>query len=318
MWTKIFKYKDGKGIFNKLHYMFCYAGFLWNANDTQLAILQEYNRQYDSFQSLEKAYDQIEREQLQTIRDNLISRDNIAARTTNEFNLASNIVKQQYINEIREEDIRWEQRGISLEERERRRAPSSATNWVPDRAEFLNEPVVYEKMIDADNEIYYVVHDKIAGTYTAYVMFPLAENLDKISIYHAVHVKEFDNVLKSAINFAKRKMEHFNIHKRQLEEKKNRTIRIPEQSYEVFREIEQHRIERANRVMNMPQRTVVASNTDGGVRPFTVLSNASQSSSQSSPRNNSRRRNRTVDIDHVRAAMGQADNNDLGLDENLF
>ena len=318
MWTKIFKYKDGKGIFNKLHYMFCYAGFLWNANDTQLAILQEYNRQYDSFRSLEKAYNRIEREQIQVIRDNLTSQSNITTRTANDFDLASNIVKQQYINEIREEDARWQQRGISLEERERRRAPSSSTNWVPDRAEFLAEPIIYEKMIDAENEIYYVVHDKIAGTYTAYVMFPLAENLDKISIYHATHMKDFDNVLKSAIEFAKCKIEHFNIQKRQVEEKRNRTVRIPAQSYEVAREIEQGRIERANREMNIVPRTLSTPNTDGGVRPFTVLNTASNNSRSMSSQSTPRHRSCNVDIDHVRAAMGQTDNVDLGLDENLF
>lgn len=191
-WTDFFHYRKGKrGIFDKIHFIFSYAGFLWFASDEELAWHTEFRAHHDRYSALEKTYSKILTEDfprtMRTIEEQQVYSSGCQKAWGDIF--GKNTKTKGHEKEYWEETERWKCYGYSPEEMEMRRMSPEKSHWHPTREERMLEPIVYEKALRED--IHLVVRDKVGGKYTAYLMDGPTMNPKTITLYQIDHIHEF-------------------------------------------------------------------------------------------------------------------------------
>ena len=282
-WNEFFAYDLNDG---KLHYLFSYAGFLFNSTQEQLNEFQDLRKRMTNEEALSAIYHRIrnreikeEQNQYRLQSDKQRVTDDRFIWNTNSFQDAD-LAKEEYKTETK----RWLSRGIPLEQHEFKRKIIKSRE--PSQKILLQEPVV--KAFQLDDIFYIKIHDKINGCYTAeYVdefhnenncFITRHKNLYDIMPMLKRFAARFRPDVESRLN--KRREKEQLVNKQKEEYKKYQKVVNQSNLYQTFFDMQD-----------------IAS-----VKPKTKQ--------EKKPRHS---------IDHVQAAMGQNINIDAALmDDNLF
>ena len=295
-WLNVFKYSAGSnGIVDNFCYAISRIAFSWNANSHQIAVfnnlLEETN---DGRLALHYTYNRLIDEECKARQNNhpiqQVSEEKIWG-TPNPDKV------DVYKQEVVEEQRRWERRGLTNEEINKRRVK---TNNEPSREELLNEPIIYKQSLYFD-EFKVQIHDKLNGRYTLEICGPYWNQWERpllrwshIGNYKFLQQDLYDEALYNRI-----KQMHDKYIKEQLvkEEHRKNEEKWREQNAPYLKNLEDYKqVKYINDIVNM------------------------QSETDSKPKRKiTSMREQNAKVNHVRAAMGQNTSIDNNLlDESIF
>ncbi len=249
---RTFRYEqNSKGIWDDIKFMICYAGFLLLVSDEDYALFQDFrSRNHDTRSALRTTFDYIKGPSLDPDPN---SKENQAAKEAGK-RLWDNLSKERqeiYINEFLEENKRWLYYGYDANLMEWRRTPIDEFRKPPDREKLLAEPIVYEKAFT--DKVHLIVHDKLWGKYTGYLLYPAGRELSRISLLRDPHILDLCQRASSVVKDAIKEQEEYDKKREAIraEHKARRKAAEEREADPVFQAIRKAEMERRQKQLEI-------------------------------------------------------------------